>query len=190
MDNGAVQGVYFVIHYTDLPGQFGIVGEEGLQALAHHLLDLLGHSGQTIMDGLGGQVLEIQDLFGDVGGRVADALQFVADVVHRHQYPEIYGHGLEKGDEADAFPIDGLFQAVDRVVAGDDLAGQVRVLVEQRREAALDGGFGGLGQFQQPGLQVSQFPVEFIRGRGSAVGFFRHGAPQRPMGYLSLKYHG
>ena len=81
-----------------------------------------------------------EHLFGDVGSRIADPLQLGNDMVHGHELAQIPGHRLEQGDQAHAFPIDGLLQAIEGAVPGDHLPGQARVPGQHGLDAVLHGG--------------------------------------------------
>ena len=96
------------------------------------------------------------------------------DMVHGHELAQIPGHRLEQGDQAHAFPVNGLLQAIDRDVPGDHLAGQVPVPRQHGPDALLYGGGRQARQLHQVVLHRGQIPGKFGLDQGLFFQFRYH----------------
>ena len=120
------------------PGQLGVAGHEGVQALLHHPLRPLGHARQVDV-GLELRLLvQLQGPLGDVDRLVADPLQVGHDLHGGGDEAQVAGGRLVEGQQLHALLIHFHVVGVHLAVAVDDLLGQHAVTLEQRGHDAPD----------------------------------------------------
>ena len=71
--------------------------------------------------------------------------------------PQIGGHGLLQGEQADGELVDLDLDLVDARLVAENILGRVLVLLHHRADAALDGRFHQRAHLQQLGLKLIQF---------------------------------
>ncbi len=133
-----LEGVHLGVFPAHPPGQLGVAGHEGVQALLHHPLGPIGHARQVDV-GLELRLLvQLQRALGDVDGLVADALEIGDDLHGGGDEAQIAGGRLVQRQELHALLVDLDVVGVHLRVAVDDLLGQHRVALQQRGHDPAD----------------------------------------------------
>ena len=157
-----------IVHQIDLvvaaPDRHRLVGialDIGIERVLHHALHELAHARDGMQRPYARRLLgEPMAACGDaLGGVVADALEIVRDL-HRHgDQPQVDGDRLAGREHADRELIDLLLERIDRIVALDDLVGEVDIAGDQRLDAAADLVLDQAAHLEDLARQVGDFLI-------------------------------
>jgi hypothetical protein len=171
-----LEGVHLGVLPAHLPGQRGVVGHEGVQALLDHALRPLGHAGEVDVGLELGLAVQIDHPLGDVDRLVSDPLQ-VGDDLHRGgDEAQVAGRGLVQREQAHALLVDLDVVGVDLPVPLDDLLGEGVVALQQRLHDPADLVLDEPAHGEQGLLERLQLLVEVSRHGRVSLAY-----PKRPV---------
>src|SRR5262245_2813352 len=155
-----LDAVHLVVSGADLARQVRVPGHEGVQALLHHALGLLGHSRQVDVRLELALLVQLHRALGDVHRLVADALEVGDDLHGGGDEAEVAGGRLVEGEQLHALLVDLDVVSVHLPIAVDDVSGQRLVTLHQRPHGAADLILDQRAHGQQRLLEAVQLLVE------------------------------
>ena len=140
LDEAAVGAVDQLVELDEALGAGEVPPAEGVERDAQHLLGPLAHLRQHLDEGrvglgVGDELRQLRD--GDAA--VGAPLEQEVDVEHREQQPQVARDRRLQGEQRLDLVLDAEEVAVDLVVEGDHLVGELDVPLLERAHRAADG---------------------------------------------------
>jgi hypothetical protein len=147
----------------DFLREFDVAADDGVQRIAHLLLDDLGHAGKIDVGFDAGMAKDAQGALRDVDGLIADALKIIVDAGNCEDKAQVGGHELVKGEELNDAVVDFELEFVDGVFFIEHALGQLFVGIKDGVDRLMHSALGEAAHPQQPLLELVQilFEVSF-----------------------------